>query len=91
VLAWVRSTDRSKIEANPGQERIVVTAWLALTRPGRGSACLLDDIGGQLGRVAAADVAHRVDRPGRDEQDVAGVTVVVGWPSIWYSSDPSRT
>jgi hypothetical protein len=19
------------------------------------------------------------------------VTVVVGWPSIWYSSDPSRT
>jgi hypothetical protein len=30
----VRSMDRSKIEANPGQERIAVTAGLALTRPG---------------------------------------------------------
>jgi hypothetical protein len=28
---------------------------------------LFDDIGGQLGRVAAADVAHRMDRSGRDE------------------------
>jgi hypothetical protein len=26
---------------------------------------LFDDIGGELGRVAAAGVPHRVDRPGR--------------------------
>src|SRR5215207_826102 len=31
----------------------------------------LDDIRGQLRPVAAADVLHRVDRSGRDEQDVA--------------------
>src|SRR2546427_3919249 len=31
-----------------------------------------DDIRGELRRLAAADVARRVDRSGRDEQDVAG-------------------
>jgi hypothetical protein len=34
---------------------------------------LFDDVRRELGRVAAADVPHRVDRFGRDEQDVAGV------------------
>jgi hypothetical protein len=34
---------------------------------------LLDDVGGKLGRVAAADVAHRVDRLGRDQEDLAGI------------------
>ena len=33
----------------------------------------LDDVGGELGRIAAADVAHRVDRLGGDQQDLAGV------------------
>src|SRR5919202_4477732 len=33
----------------------------------------LDDIRGELSRVASAYVPHRVDRFGRDEQDVAGV------------------
>src|SRR5215212_5484285 len=32
-----------------------------------------DDIRGELRRVGGADVPHRVDRFGRDEQDVAGV------------------
>src|SRR5688572_1620014 len=32
-----------------------------------------DDIRGELRRVAAADVLHRVDLSGRDEQDVAGL------------------
>ena len=32
-----------------------------------------DDIRGELRRVAGAYVLHRVDRFGRDEQDVAGV------------------
>src|SRR5215216_4751258 len=31
-----------------------------------------DDIRGELGPVAAADVLRRVDRSGRDEQDLAG-------------------
>jgi hypothetical protein len=34
---------------------------------------VLDDIGGELGRVAAADVAHRVDYSCRDGQGVPGV------------------
>ena len=34
---------------------------------------LLDDVGGELGGVTAADVPHRVDRFGRDEQDLAGI------------------
>jgi len=34
---------------------------------------LLDDVGGEFGRVAAADVFHRVDRFGRYEKDLAGV------------------
>jgi MFS family permease len=33
---------------------------------------LVDDIGGELGGAFGAGVGHRVDRPGRDEQDVAG-------------------
>src|SRR5262245_19475051 len=33
----------------------------------------LDDIRGELRPVAAADVLRRVDRPGRDKQDVAGL------------------
>src|SRR5262245_39782357 len=32
-----------------------------------------DDVRGELGPVAAADVLRRVDRSGRDEQDVAGL------------------
>ena len=32
----------------------------------------LDDIGGELRSVIAADVFHRVDHSGRDEQDIAG-------------------
>jgi hypothetical protein len=32
-----------------------------------------DDIRGELRRIAAADVARRVDRSGRDEQYVAGL------------------
>src|SRR5689334_3968602 len=31
----------------------------------------LDDVGGELRRVAGADVPRRVDRSGRDEQDLA--------------------
>jgi hypothetical protein len=34
---------------------------------------LFDDIRRELGRVAAADVPDRVDRLGRDEQDVTGL------------------
>jgi len=33
-----------------------------------------DDVRGEFGRVAAADVPHRVDRSGRDGQGVPGVT-----------------
>lgn len=33
----------------------------------------LDDIGGEFGRVAAADIPHCVDHSGRDGQDVTGV------------------
>src|SRR5215510_4965271 len=32
-----------------------------------------DDIGGELRRVAAADILRRMDLSGRDEQDVAGL------------------
>jgi hypothetical protein len=34
---------------------------------------LFDDIRGELSRVAAANVLHRVDRSSRDEQDVSGL------------------
>jgi hypothetical protein len=40
---------------------------------GEDGLALLDDVGGELGGVAAADVADRVDRSGRDEPDVAGL------------------
>jgi len=33
-------------------------------------------------RDVAADVLHRVDRSGRDEEDVAGLSVIGGLPSI---------
>src|SRR5215831_669391 len=33
----------------------------------------LNDVGGEFGRVAAADIAHRVDRSGRDGQGVTGI------------------
>jgi hypothetical protein len=53
-------------------------SWLArrgkpLLDQGEDRLALLDDIGGQLGRVAAADVAHRVDHSGRDGQGLTGV------------------
>jgi hypothetical protein len=38
-------------------------------------------MGGELGRVAAADVAHRMDRSGRDDKTSPALTVVGGWPS----------
>ena len=40
---------------------------------GEDGLALLDDVGGELGGVAAADVADRVDRSGREEPDVAGL------------------
>jgi hypothetical protein len=46
---------------------------------------LFDDVRRELGRIAAADVPHRVDRFGRDEQGVAGddllarMLVLDGW------------
>jgi hypothetical protein len=36
-------------------------------------------MGGEFGRVAAADVAHRMDHAGRDHQDLAGLGRVSGW------------
>src|SRR3954463_15723890 len=32
-----------------------------------------EDVGGEFRRIAAADILRRVDRSGRDEQDVAGL------------------
>src|SRR5215211_8263144 len=49
---------------------------------GEDGLALLDDVGGELGGVAAADVADRVDRSGRVNRTSPAVTVVGGWPSI---------
>src|SRR3712207_9180833 len=51
----------------------------AVTSPGARLArrderlAFLDDVRGELRRVAAADVLRRVDRPGGDEQGLAGL------------------
>ena len=40
-----------------------------------------DDVGGELRRVAAPDIFRCVDRSGRDEQDLAALSVTGGSPS----------
>jgi hypothetical protein len=42
----------------------------------------LDEVRGEFRPVVVADVLAPVDRSGRDEQDVAGLVVAAGSPSL---------
>ena len=50
----------------------IAVAALRSRRQGDERPALVDDIGSELGGAFGAGVGHRVDRSGRDDQDVAG-------------------
>src|SRR5215211_8168604 len=91
VVSGVRPTSRQQQPVaavhDPGQCPGPRRGWSlqegrCLFDQGEDGLALLDDVGGELGGVAAADVADRVDRSGRVNRTSPAVTVVGGWPSI---------